>query len=133
MKNLLLNDEETVMAYLAVKMFHEDAKDHAPGLNKLLNAMSSKIEQHLKDNPMMIDGMIKIMESDPMFADLAHGKPVLEMLKHISAAQRIMEDIKGETEDCSLCDGAGKFISGSGLPCPRCGGSGKLNKKETYN
>lgn len=133
MKNLLFNDEETAMTYFAVKMFQEDAKHEAPGFMKVLKAIESKMEQHLKDNPELLDGLVKLIQSEPEFAKHPQAVQLVEMLNHIVSAYKIYDNIKGENEACSLCDGAGRFDKGSGLPCPRCGGSGKLNKKETYN
>lgn len=133
MKNLQLNDEEILMAYFSVKMFQEEAKEHAPGFTAVLNKIISKIEAHIKENPILLDGMVKLVKSEPEFANFPQAKELLEMLNHIVQAWKLMDKIKGENEDCGLCDGIGNFISGSGLPCPRCGGSGKLNKKETYN
>jgi hypothetical protein len=133
MKNLLLNDEETAMAYFAVKMFQDDAKEYAPGFTKCLTSIESKIEQQIKENPVLLDGLIKLIRSEPEFAAHPQAAALLEVLNHLVSAYRIFDKLKGENEDCGLCDGIGNFISGSGLPCPRCGGSGKLNKKETYN
>lgn len=133
MKNLLFNDEETAMAYFAIKMFQDEVKNDAPGFGKVLNAIESKFEQHIKDNPILLDGLVKLIKSEPEFASHPQAKQLIELLNHIVSAYKIVEDMKGDSEQCSLCDGVGKFINGSGLPCPRCGGSGKLNKKETYN
>lgn len=123
MKNLLFDDQETAMTYFAVKMFQEDAKQHAPGFNVVINSIISKIETHLKENPVLLDGMTKLIQSEPGFANQPQAKQLIEMFNHIVSAWKIMDNIKGENEDCSLCEGVGKFVNGSGLPCPRCGGS----------
>lgn len=128
-----MTDEETVMVYLAVSMMQDDAKEHVRGFLPVLSKLSSKIEKHIKDNPMMLDGLIKIIKSDKDVMKHPKAADLLSMLEHIVAAIKIVDGMKNETEECSLCDGNGKFTNGSGLPCPRCGGSGKLNKKETYN
>lgn len=121
------------MAYFAIKMFQDDAKRDAPGFMKVLNAIESKFEQHIKDNPILLEGLVKLIKSEPEFAAHTQARQLIELLNHIVSAYKIVDDMKGLTEECSLCNGHGKFIDGSGLPCPRCGGSGKLNKKETYN
>lgn len=133
MKTLLFNDEEIAMAYFTVKMFQDEAKDHAPGFMRVLEAIESKIEQHIKENPVLLDGLVKLIKSEPEFAAHPQAAKLIEVLNHLVSAYRIFDEFKGENEPCGLCDGIGNFISGSGLPCPRCGGSGKLNKKETYN
>lgn len=133
MKNLLFSDEETAMVYFAISMFQKEAKEDTPGFMPVLNKINSKIEEYLKSNPLALDGLIKLVNSDPEFADHPKAKQMLELLNHVVSAYKIVDDMKGDNETCSLCDGIGKFVSGSGLPCPRCGGSGKLNKKETYN
>jgi hypothetical protein len=133
MKNLFLNDEETAMTYFAVMMFKDEAKEHAPGFGACLDQISSKIEEQLKNNPVMLEGLVKLIKSEPEFANYPKAVQLIDMFEHIVSAYKIFDSIKGENEDCNLCDGVGKFVNGSGMPCPRCGGSGKLNKKETYN
>lgn len=133
MKNLLFDDQETVMVYISVMMLKEDADDYAPAISKSLDGVKIKIEEYLKENPVALKGLIKTFESEPELMAHPKANQLIELIKHIVAAATIFDNLKGITEECSLCNGHGKFIDGSGLPCPRCGGSGKLNKKETYN
>lgn len=133
MKNLQFDDQETAMVYLSVSMFQLDAKDDAPGFMDVLNKIKGKIEEYIKSNPASLDGLMKLIKSEPEFSNHPQARQLLELLNHVVSAAKIIDDLKGDSEQCGLCDGIGNFISGSGLPCPRCGGSGKLNKKETYN
>ena len=121
------------MIFFAAEMFSKDAKINAPGFLAVLGRIRAKLESHIKENPLILEGLTKLIRSDSEFAAHPEATQLLKFLDHLVAALKIMDDIKGESEECSLCEGVGKFIHGSGMPCPRCGGSGKLNKKETYN
>jgi hypothetical protein len=133
MKTLLFDDQETIMIYVSVMMLKDEADDYAPAISKLLDKMRIKIEEYLGENPLAMNGLIMTLESEPELMRHPRAAQLVELLKHFVAAARIVEDMKGLTEECSLCNGHGSFMEGSGLPCPRCAGSGKLNKKETYN
>ena len=133
MSKLILNDDDIVMTFLSLQMLKGDASDYAPALTKIINITIAKIEGYLRENPMAMESLVKIINSEPELKDHARADTLLELLGHVVGAAKIMYKLKGENEECNLCEGAGRFTSGSGMPCPRCGGSGKLNKKETYN
>lgn len=134
MNKLLLNDEEMVITFISLSMLADSAKGKHTGIAKLLKETEAKIFNTIKENPGIFRGLLTMLEREPGFLEYPQGREIMEYLKHIVAALNIRENLMKDKDDpCDLCEGAGVFKNGSGLPCPRCGGTGKLNKKETYN
>lgn len=132
MNKLLLDDEELLIVFLSSSLLKDE--EEVPKIVKdIIHRIERKMEIHYRENPGSMRGILNVFESDDRLKNHPRGSKLFELVRHLVAAYDLTEEIKATKEDCNLCDGAGVFKNGSGLPCPRCGGTGKLNKKETYN